>query len=172
MKRNVHLHGSLEKAAGQEVYRFDCDDQRLMFAGLRAASPALDIALRKAREVKLVGIDASDQRANPIDAGFQFDSSIEDIHIIPAIEGKFAVGALGVVEMIAAAVAVSYVTTLLMPKLSAGTNGAGGAKSTMFNGAINTTDQGGPIPIVYGKKTLVGSVVISVDVDFFNTLLT
>jgi predicted phage tail protein len=77
----------------------------------------------------------------------------------------FSVAGVGVtygnIAAIGLAVALSGVSQLLapQPKLNAGTE-RDRRESFLFNGASNTAQQGGAVPVVYGRA-LVGSMVIS-----------
>lgn len=175
MIRNIHLHGSLALATDQSVYRLDCDDQAMLFAALKSISSSLERALRKVKEVKLISIKLEAEKAEPLEPNFKFGSAV-DIHLMPCLEGDIVVPAIiaaygiwaTVAYYVAVAIVVTYVAQALSPKMPTGNAGsAGGVKSMMFNGAIQTTDQGGPIPILYGKKLLVGSTVIGSDLDYY-----
>jgi len=68
--------------------------------------------------------------------------------------------------MAGASLAIAGVTALSMkpPKFNEDTeidldNGAGGARSYLFNGPANTVREGGPVPIGYGRL-VVGSQII------------
>ena len=72
----------------------------------------------------------------------------------------------GVAIMAGASLAIAGVTALSMkpPKFNEDTeidldNGAGGARSYLFNGPANTVREGGPVPIGYGRL-VVGSQII------------
>ena len=108
-------------------------------------------------------------------------TSKKEIHIIPVVEGssgafRVIVGIVMVVvgtfvpgmqwmtpmgwSMIIGGIAQMLTPT---PKATQQSNVAQNA-SFIFNGAVNTTSQGGPIPLVYGRfKT--GSVVISAGLE-------
>jgi len=161
--------GSLAKAAGQTDYTLDVDNQNQLFAALRSQNSKLDMALRN-RPVALIASDENDQDAKPIKDGFSFSNKATKIHVGVDTEGA-ADGGVGEVMFIAALVmaAVSVVIMMTM-KTKTNTNGSGGARSTMFNGAVNSVDQGGPITIVYGKKLLIGSQIIAVGEQYFNTV--
>jgi predicted phage tail protein len=49
-----------------------------------------------------------------------------------------------------------------------GNNQGQGSRSTMFNGPVNPTEQGNPIPILCGKKVLFGAQVIAADEEYVN----
>lgn len=82
----------------------------------------------------------------------------------------FSVGTLNVsfgsVALFGASLALGGIAQLLtpVPKISAGDynnrNSPEERASYIFNGAVNTTEQGGPVPLVYGRM-VIGSTVIS-----------
>ena len=160
---------TVAKAAGEDSFNLDVDDQHQLFAALRARSTKIDMALRKLGSVALVETDENETKAEAIDDGFRFGDKAETIHVVPHTEGAI-VGVPLIVWAIAAAVVVSIATSMLMAHMNTNPNGAGGSKSTMFNGPVNSTDQGGPIPIVYGKRVLIGSTIIASDEDYVNIL--
>jgi predicted phage tail protein len=67
-------------------------------------------------------------------------------------------------------IAIGGIASLIMGTPSTGTDGSAAAaeaakrKSFLFNGSINTTEQGGAVPLVYGF-TRTGSTVISAGID-------
>lgn len=164
MIRDIKLYGTLEKIAGQKSYRFDCDNQTQLFAGLRAQCPELDVPMRSMQTFSLVATE-SHEETNPtqIQDGFRFSNKAKVIHVAPSTEGAWWY----VIWFLVIAIVSYAITRLTMPHLG-GNNNAGGSRSTMFNGPTNATDQGGPIPIIYGKKVLVGSTIIAVDEDYSN----
>lgn len=80
----------------------------------------------------------------------------------------FTIGGMAVtwgnVALLGVAVAASGVSMMMSP-MPAGTTADSGAEpraSFLFNGATNVNEQGGPVPLVYGRFR-VGSTRISVD---------
>lgn len=74
----------------------------------------------------------------------------------------------GTVAQIGAAVALSGVAQILSPAPQTGNaldaQGADQRPSFVFNGTTNVSEQGGPMPVVYGRFR-VGSVIGSVDIS-------
>lgn len=72
----------------------------------------------------------------------------------------------GSVAMLGFAMAAAGVAMAMSPMPSGGTVGAGAEQraSFLFNGATNVSEQGGPVPVLYGRMRT-GSTVISVDVS-------
>lgn len=103
------------------------------------------------------------------------------LHLVPAVAGqsgalRIVIGAVLVVAglyfaqpwmvNLGATMALGGVAELLTkqslnsPKQS---ERSGDTGSVVYNGALNVTSQGGPVPIVYGRVNRVSSVVISTD---------
>jgi predicted phage tail protein len=167
MLRKIFIHGSLKKASHISEMTLDVDQQNQLFAALRARSTRLDLALRKHREIAIWTTDIYGENAEPVEQGFNFGKA-PHIHICPHTEGSAFIPL--VVWAVVAAVVVSVATSMLMAHTTSGANGAGGSKSTMFNGIQNGTDQGGAIPIVQGKRVLVGSTIIASAEDYVNLI--
>jgi predicted phage tail protein len=168
--RQIVLHGSLEKATGESTISLDVDQQNQLFAALRARSTKCDMALRKYNEVSMWTTDA-DGTGDCLIQGMGFGNA-QQVHICPHTEGAYIPGAseLVVYVIIAAVIVIGAVAISLLSHMQTNSNGAGGGKSTMFNGITNSTDQGGAIPIIYGKRVLVGSTIIGADESYVNLL--
>ncbi len=165
MIRNIRLHGSLAKAAGQDTFRLDVNTQHELFLALKAQGPRVDMALRKAGSVHIVQTGDDDQDPSAVEDGFRFSDKAKNLHVAASTEGAWNFVIYAVIALV-----VSFAVSKLMTHLQTNSNGSGGAKDTMFNGPVNPTDQGGPIPIIYGKKVLVGAQVIASDEDYFNVV--
>jgi predicted phage tail protein len=168
MLRQFQLSGSLAKAAGTETFNFDVDNQNQLLAALRAQNQKLDMAMRN-RQIAIVATDKEHGNATLIKEGFTFGEAKTFIVGVPT-EGAADGGVLEVMAVAALVLGVAAIAIQMLTKVKTNTNGSGGARSTMFNGAVNTVDQGGAIPIVYGKKVLVGSQIIAVGEKYFNTV--
>jgi predicted phage tail protein len=165
MLRNIRLYGTLEKLAGRKDFRFDCDTQQQLFAGLLAQCPKLAIPLRQMKTVHMAWAETEDQKEpKACEQGFRFSNRANYIHMCPSTEGAWPYVIVAII-----AIVVSYaIVRLTMPHMSS--NQSAGSRSTMFNGPVNSTEQGNPIPIIYGKCTLVGSQIIASDEDYYNML--
>jgi predicted phage tail protein len=161
MIRNIHLHGNLGKVAGHEVLKYDADNIPMLVAALRSFSPKLDYELRTSK-LKVVGGYGTDT-IEDFGEGFGFGKNT-DIHVIPNTCGAWNIVISIVIEIIIAIVAAH-----LAAKID--TKNGPGQRTTIFSGPVNSTAQGGPIPIVYGKKVLVGSTIISTAIEYYNVAL-
>jgi predicted phage tail protein len=171
MLREVKLYSSLAKAAGTDVIQLNVDTQQHLFAALKAHSTSLDMTLRTTESVYIVATDENGENAVSIEPGFGFSSTAKQLHIASSTSGAFPLAAWAIwdIVLVVVMVAVVVISSMLINKLN-GTNNSTGAKSTMFNGPVNSTDQGGAIPIICGKKVLVGSTIISVAEDYYNVV--
>lgn len=73
----------------------------------------------------------------------------------------------GSVAMLGLAIGYAGVSMMMAPTPAGSGSGAESAEqraSFMFNGATNVSEQGGPVPVVYGRFR-VGSTVVSVDIS-------
>lgn len=155
MRRTVHLHGRLGKKFGR---RFD----------LEVNSPAEAI---RALCVQLKGFESYirdrsyvlcvDDRALEADHLTLGMGRARDLHISPAPRtgGIETIIILGLTLVLSA---VSIVSILLMPKPPKPGDRERDTKtdSYVFDGPTNVTEQGHPVPVVYGRMR-VGSVVAS-----------
>lgn len=110
-------------------------------------------------------------------------SDSEVIRIAPVVQGAGAVGRVivGIVLMVVgyftwkpnliymgASMVIGGVIEMLSPQPKMGKGGPeeapGNRPSYNFNGAVNTTAQGHPVPLAYGK-IMVGSAVISAGIE-------
>ena len=78
-----------------------------------------------------------------------------------SLSGLMASTAAKGVAMFGASLFLGGVTQMLSPTIKASTSESDANKpSYIFNGAVNTTSQGQPVPILYGRM-MVGSAVVS-----------
>jgi predicted phage tail protein len=165
MIRTIVLTETLAKAAGARELRLNVDNPQQLLGALRCYNTPLNMALRQ-QEVGLVASDEDDTNLRGLRDGFQFGNANTRIHVVTPTDGAWWFVIIAVVMMV-----VSYaVTRLTMSSMQTNANGPGGPKSTMFNGPVNSTDQGGAIPKVFGKKFLVGTEVIASDESYTNIL--
>jgi predicted phage tail protein len=101
------------------------------------------------------------------------------LHLLPAVEGASSTLRIivGIVLIIAGAyfnqpwavnlgvamVLGGVVEALTKPKTQTPTQPQNDKGSAIYNGAVNVTSQGGPIPLIYGRVQRASSVVISTD---------
>ncbi len=167
--RNIHLHGDLGKFG--ELHVFNADNLQHLYAGLKARDPKLDYYLRT-NKVKVIG-GVGDNIDRDFGEGLNFGAAT-DIHVVPSTEGAFfipaiyaAYGLWAAVAAVAVEVTIAYVALKMAAKMQTNGNGPG-QRSNIFSGPVNSTAQGGPIPIIYGKKVLVGSTIISSALQYNN----
>ncbi len=177
----VFLHGHLGEKYGKKLMLdVECVAGAVALLKANFSSFARDLIGRGNRYRVTVGKSAIGKRelANPANG--------QDIHIVPIIAGSG--GNNGVFNIIAGIVliivgvllegsdggyliqagvgmliggVISYISYSSMPKVSLAGVAQGEKKgSRYFNGPINVTAQGNPVPVLYGRL-LVGSQVIS-----------
>lgn len=165
MIRTIVLHSKLAKAAGVEELHLDVNNPQQLMGALRCQSVALNMALRQ-QPVGLVASDEDDSNPRGIHEGFEFGEKNKRIHVVTDTDGSWWYAIVFVI----AAIASYAVSRLTMSSMNTNPNGPGGPKSTMFNGPVNTTDEGGAIPQVFGTKFLVGTEIIASDEEYSNLL--
>jgi predicted phage tail protein len=90
-------------------------------------------------------------------------SSYKEVHFYDKIGGKiFGIddAIIFMVIMMVISVTMSMLMMPSMPNPDQAAQEAATKNSFLFNGAVNTVEQGGPVPLVYGRA-MVGSTVIS-----------
>lgn len=172
---NLHLTGELTEIVGQEVVPLEARSPREVVTALAYQLPEYAEKLYSDNWHIFVGKNNDISEAElDLELG-----SVEDVYIMPVIEGAavgiiiagaalaggsfFVSTALIATAMLAAGVGLmmSGVVQLLMKPPEMGeTNTVDQNASFLFSGAVNTTKQGQPIPIGYGKM-LCGSTVVS-----------
>jgi predicted phage tail protein len=173
--KTIHLHGSLKEFG--DTFELNVTNTAMATRALIAnLGDKFEHAIRKGRfHVVLGDLDVE----KPHDIGedeLLLGTSKKDIHIIPYVEGSSGVlrVIVGVVLIVAglyfhqswlvnmgASMALSGVAAMLTPTpKSTQSSNVAQNPSFIFNGAVNTVAQGGPIPLVYGRFRT-GSVVIS-----------
>ena len=179
MLRTVRLYGVLAKKFGRQ-FKFDVNSPKEAVAALRATVPGFEAHLLEHSEPgyhvftgkENIGIDQLDHPTN------------QDIRIVPAITGAKKGGVLqtilGVILVVVGvftswggglgltqlgvSLIVGGVAQMLFappkPKQAAERENPNNRPSYSFDGAVNTSQQGNPVPVGYGRL-IVGSQVIS-----------
>lgn len=184
MLRKVRFVGPLADRFGKEPITFDCDDIRMLFSGLQCVYPDFRAELTKYDEVAL--LKKVGDKLEPIpeeELSFTFGKA-EEIFFAAGTKGSsaefaawvastvlelegtayaIAYAAAYVVATIAITAAMGAVMRSMMDAPSNEQNERDKHASNLFNGAQNVIEQGGAIPIVYGKHR-VGATIISTEV--------
>lgn len=173
MLRTIHLYGTLAKETGVDEITFDADNVALVLSGLNHKIPEFRKAASKHRFLNVIGTsdDSVVEAVNTSDIHYPLGDST-DIHVLPTLDGAdpgTAVvaalalsGATAVIVSVAVDLALALTVSLIAeaiapkPSLSKGVND----RSFIFSGPVNSVNQGGPVPIIYGTA-LVGSTVIA-----------
>ena len=178
----VYLHGSLAKKYGKEPIQVDADTIAQVVRGLIFRFGDEFKQVLKAgnwhvfRGAKKKGNDIGEEELN-----FKLKPN-ENLHLEPALEGRSAAVriVIGVALILVAVFApvppnlkmylisagasmiLGGVAEMLSPKPQTGVqNQAGANPSFIFNGAVNVTEQGSAVPLVYGRVNRCSTVVIS-----------
>jgi predicted phage tail protein len=184
MKRSIAFAGPLADHYTDEIFTLDVDDLVGLLSALEANFNGFKATLRQYRDVAIYKITG--KRADPLtEDEFALSFGGADTILIGTSEtgsGMVAFSAVatwlaqyGVTSIIVAAVvyvavniAIAYAISAVMKALSkspsTSTSTANQNASYLFNGPQNPTEQGGAIPIIYGRFT-VGATIISSDIS-------
>lgn len=183
MLRTVHLHGALKDRFQQEKLELDVDTPFMLFAGLRSQLPGFRKYEASDANLAIVLTDETKQHGQSVTVdAFQFPfGKATDIHLVPKVEGQDPITAIAAISTalsvgtftatviyIAAAVAVSFAVGKVMQAFAPSPTDTASERpderpSFLYNGAVNITEQGYPVPLVYGIHTT-GSIVVSAGV--------
>jgi len=186
MIRTIKLFGELAKQTGVETLELDVDTPRMAILGLNALVPNFEETMRGLNcPINVVSINTLDKEKSKGYDKKAFQDDFEDadeICIVPDISGAgaetvaylimtyefsyMAAVAITIALNVAVAYALGSVASMLAPKpdTAGGSQRADQKPSFIFNGPINVSKQGYPVPLVYGT-CLVGSIVMSSAVD-------
>jgi len=186
MLRTINLHGSLALDGKLQTVELDVDTPQIMFRGLSCLVEGFDSRMRAlTTDIQMFIVNPEVTDKNELNSVGPEGLSrtlgdAKELHIIPAVEGGgFEIAAMYFVKGTMAyyvagfviSLAISYVLGAIAqsmapkPSTSAGAATIDQKPSFMFNGPVNITEQGYPVPLAYGLKVLTGSTVISVDAD-------
>ena len=154
---DIHLHGKL-KNLYPDVIKMDVSTPVEAMRALCSQVPNFE---KEMREGYFTLVRGSMEKGvlltkDTLDIGLE---GAREFHIVPQAQG--ATGAeIYIIYGIMLAVAVYAISNI--PKVGnyEERNGGKDKQSHIFNGAVNTTEQGQAVPIVYGKMR-VGSVTVS-----------
>jgi predicted phage tail protein len=159
MLRRVHLHGHLGERHGR-LLELDVDSPAEAIRALCHTRPGFRDDLREGFYRVQRGDDPLEMSELGIGMGRQ-----RDIHIVPqpvvagielAVIGWMLVGAV-----VVAAVALAFMPTIKPPDAK---NRENNDTNFLFDGPVNVTEQGHPVPLVFGRWRC-GSVVVSSGVE-------
>ncbi len=194
MLTKVILEGEFAKVAKQKEWMLDCDSPKEAIQLIAANRPAIKVWVHEhIKDYKICEVECEDEngKKEKIDTnGFLVDRKCKTIRFLPIFTGaggnSLVQGIIGVVLIVVgcilsftpAAAAAPYfisagiglvlgaICTALMTVSNDDDDDDQGS-SYYFNGAVNTTNQGAPVPLVFGRCR-VGSAVISSAIDVTN----
>lgn len=177
--RTIRLYGKLGAKFGR-VHRYVCNNTAEAVGALCNMVPGFKQELMSSKE-KGVGYACFIGKENIDEDRLKAPVGDEDIRIAPMIVGSGSNGGLfsiigGVALMVASvwtggatfyaglALAAGGVVQMVtpIPQGMTGTESADNGASYNFNGPVNVTAQGNPIPVLYGEA-IVGGNIVSVD---------
>ncbi|ACL58438.1 tail assembly protein [Methylobacterium nodulans] len=183
MMRTVRLYGSLAERFGAS-FRLDVRSLAEACRALGAQLPGFRQAIEDGRFRVVCGKSRRSKRALHLDKDLiTFGLPEGDLHIVPVIRARksgMSVGKIIVGTLIAVAsfwipggqfllglgisLALQGVSSLLSPKKKTEKQ----KKSYMFQGADNVSEQGIPVPLIYGRA-MVNPITISAGVTTANS---
>lgn len=190
----VHLNGKLAQFSKKPVQVTGSTTQMVMQGLICMFGPKFKQMIREGewhltRGKKLKDVTNPDETIAVEELAFNLGNTTE-IHLYPAIKAKSAVarvvvgvvlivvgvfvpglGTLGAKIAISAgtSLALGGVAEMLAPKPRTGQqNQSGQNASFLFNGTVNVTEQGGAVPIVYGRVQRASSLVLSAGISTEN----
>ena len=190
--KEIYLHGELAEKYGSDPIYLDVKTPHMLAKALCHRFGVEFKQYFKETYFKFVVKDGDKEKyvANEMDAEYEMPDDAE-VHITPAVEGsgRFGQIILGVILIVVGIIiapagglsgisqymvmagiglVVGGVAQLLMPtpKMDdyTGAERAENKPNFVFNGAVNVYEQGGPVPLCYGRVKA-GSVVISAGFD-------
>ena len=186
MLRTINFTGKLRQFSKKPV-QIEADTTQMMMQGLilmfgpRFRQMIRDGEWHLTRNMKLKDVKSYDDTISHEELAFNLGKTVE-IWLCPAMKAKSAVARIvvGVILIVVGVFTTWFggagiyaiqagislilggVVELLTPKPKIGQqNQAGQNPSFMFNGTVNVTEQGGAVPIVYGRVPRASSLVLS-----------
>lgn len=177
--RAVYLYGSLAKKYGKEPILINADTTLLVIQGLICKlGPKLKNLIREGKfHIFKNKTKTDDMGADEVNFTL---GNTQELHLIPVVEGASAVARIiiGVVLLVVGyffPVLAPYTTpmgvSLILggaiellaphPNVNRPSEQAGQNPSFIFNGTVNVTEQGGPVPVILGRVRRANSVVLS-----------
>lgn len=185
---DIHLYGKAKQIAGTSKLQLAASNLQVLFSGLVSRfGHEFDQFIRETNfEIgrKKLGKDAKEDDAFHEDQIKDSLEGVKEIHLYPRVKGSGRTGRIiaGVVLIVVGVVMYYFPATapyaqnvigagvglllggLFMPKNQQQADKPDERASFVFNQAVNTIEQGGPVPLVYGR-TLTGSTVLSSGID-------
>lgn len=192
MLTRVILEGGFAKAVGQSEWFLDCNSPGEALRLIEANKPGIRAWISKnLRQYQICEVEVENENGTneKLDTeGFLLNRKCKTIRFLPIFTG--AGGRNGVLQTIVGAVMVvvgaivSYwsgpigaeimkmgvglmlggVISMIMSPSANNDDDDGGNNNYYFNGAVNTTQQGQPVPLIFGRCR-VGSAVISSTIE-------
>lgn len=193
MLREIYLPGALAESFSQKSLELDVDNPAMLFAALVEIVPGAQQFFAE-HPMAVVLTDKQFSKATPITQE-EFDFSFGEAEVVvisadtqgagleaAAVSFLVSLGASVAVATaiytIAVNIAISYIFSTVIKALSPTHSGTAGKQevtnpSFVFTGSVNTTNPGGPVPLVYGIHetgiTLIASEVAVEDIPYDTT---
>ena len=192
MERAIYLHGNLAKRFGKDPVMINAPTTLLVMQGLICRfGYKFKQAIRDGSFYIFKNKRKDKDDLGEEEVGFTLGDKVTEMHLVPVIQGQSAIAriVLGVCLLVigyffpplapylypmGASMILGGVAELLTatPKLTTGTTQQAGTNpSFLFNGTVNVTEQGGPVPVILGRVRRASSVVLSAGLTVENMAL-
>lgn len=190
MLRTVHLNGVLKQFSKKPV-QVSGDTTQMVMQGLFCMfGPRFKQIIREGqwhltRGKKLKELADADESIGEEELAFNLGKTTE-IHLYPAVKAKGAIARIVVGAVLVvigyfvpplapilykagAALILGGISEMLAPKPRTNQQQQSGQNASfLFNGTVNVTEQGGAVPIVYGRVRRASSLVLSAGISTEN----
>lgn len=187
--RTIHFYGHMRKMTGVDSVQLVGDNMAVITAGLDSMFPGIKQHIRdNAWQVTFNDAPLEDSVGED-DIHELVKHNAKHVHIYPAVEGAGRTGQIimGIVMIVIGVYSAFFTagassaqivqgagmilsgammvyTALVTPGAARERAAPDERTSFIFNGAVNTIEQGGAVPCVYGR-TMIGSTVISAGIN-------
>lgn len=185
--KRVYLYGSMAEKFSKEPIELAVDSIEDLNLAFRSIFKDWRAHLNENPNVAFILSDDNKTNARPIPndfVGMKFGTATE-VHMFHELDGEWAAAVAAfakltisqVIVNILVSFAVNAVLGMISQALAPSPNTGSGSRnvarneSFIYNGAINTMDQGGPVPLIYGYF-MTGSTVVSTSIDIEQLLTT
>lgn len=185
--RRIYLYGAMADKFSKEPIELAVDTIAEINLAFKSIFPEWRDHIREYPNIAFILSDDDKANARPISPEFIEMSfgSANEIHLVPEAVGEWAAALVAVKAFAVKAFVINILTSFAVstvlgmiskalapsPDTGAGNKNVASNESFIYNGAINSMQQGGPVPLVYGYF-MTGSTVISTSIDIEQMLIT
>ena len=160
---DVHLHGALARLLPDGSIALDVATPAEAVHALTVLIPEFEAALRESEHYRVTVGDAPITEAElTLNVGAQ-----REMHLYPEAAGAAdPISGWLIAAVVLSLVAAAYAVISIPDIADYGERDAADSRAShLFDGAVNTEAQGGPVPLIYGGPIRVGSTVVSAGIS-------